>query len=100
MYEVYSKLINIDSGSNHLIFRLCAWFGEINKNAKSNLSTASKSGGVSMDGVSLLGNFICKVAQRIFVNLVSVVKLGYECLKRILCEYDARKRTELWSVES
>ena len=49
--------INIDSGANRLILILCSWFDEINKNAKSNLSTADESGELSVDGVGTFGSF-------------------------------------------
>ena len=55
--EGCSGLINIDSGANCLILRLCSWFEEINKNAKSHLSTENKFDGLSVDGVGSFGNF-------------------------------------------
>ena len=57
-HEGCSELINIDSGANCLIMRLCERFDEIYKNAKSHLSTADKirrGGGLSMHGV---GSFV------------------------------------------
>ena len=76
-HEGCSGLINIDSGANRLILRLCSWFDEINKNAKSNLSTADESGGLSVDGVGTFGSFNnVKWCKKVSVDLVSVAKLG------------------------
>ena len=43
-HEGRSGLFNINSGANRLILRMCAWFDEIDKNSKSHISTADKSG--------------------------------------------------------
>ena len=57
VHESCSGFINFDSGANRLILRLCAWFDKINKNEKSKLSIADKSGGLSVDGVGSFENF-------------------------------------------
>ena len=50
---------------------------DINKNAKSHLSTADESGGRSVNGVSLFGNFNnVKRCKGVSIDLVVVAKLG------------------------
>ena len=75
-HERCSRLINIDSGANRLILRLCPWFNEINKSAKSNLSTADESSRLNVDGVRTFGSFNnVKWCKKVAVDLVSVAKL-------------------------
>ena len=77
-------LVNIDSGANRIILRLAEWFNFLDKNETSNLTTASKSGGLRVGGVGTFGNLSnVKWSEDASVDLISVAKLaeiGYYCV--------------------
>ena len=77
-------LINIDSGANRLILKLAEWFDVLDKNKTSNLTTASKAGGLAVGGVGTFGNFNnVKWSSDVSVDLISVAKLaelGFYCI--------------------